>query len=889
MALESGIRLGSYEVLAAIGVGGMGEVYRARDTRLNRDVALKVLPDAFTIDPDRLARFRREAQLLASLSHPNIGAIYGFEEWNGVQTLVLELVEGLTLADRLARGAMSIDEALPIARQIAEAIESAHDVGIVHRDLKPSNIKLKVRGDATSSASDVTDCTVKVLDFGLAKALEPMVDGSGTVLSSPTITSPALTQMGVVLGTAAYMSPEQAKGRPADKRSDVWAFGAVLFEMLSGERPFKGDDVADTVAAVLRAEPQWNALPQNTPHGVRRLLRRCLQKDPKRRFQHMGDVRLELVEVEEGELVHEETLGAPSRRRIWPLVAAAAAGVVVTGVAAYVLAPAPAIPPMTRFAVQIPATALTAGRSGGIAFHPDGRSLVYGFLGVSPGLVRRRLDDVTLEPLRGGEGGASPFFSPDGAWIGFFAGGKLKKIPAAGGTSIEICDVPVNGVAAWGDDDTIVVARGHLFRVPASGGTLEKVLDGGDEQFSQPEFLPGSRAILVHTRIPPAAGRIEAIELQTRARHIITEGETPKLAPAGELLFAREGRLWAMKFDARQFRGVGAEKTLASLWNFDREPQLYAVSRDGSLAYLSVGGQSLGSIVWLDRSGKATPALDVEERPFVYPRLSPDEKRVAVSLASLAGDSGNLFTYDLERGFSSQLTTDGINRRTIWSPDGAQIAYFSLSATPLPGASQELFVMPSTGGAPKPLLTRPGPQWPDSWSPDGRFLIFETGETGASRDLWVLPIGGEPRALVATRFNERGAVFSPDGGWFAFTSDQSGRSEVYVAPFPGPGQPLPISKDGGTEPVWAKTDRELFYRNGDSLMFTKVQLKPFSAAVPRKLFDLPMNTYPVDNFHANYDVTKDGRFIAVRRVRPSVMDIHFILNWTEELRRALGR
>ena len=307
MALESGTRLGSYEVLAAIGVGGMGEVYRARDTRLNRDVALKVLPDAFTLDSDRLARFRREAQLLASLNHPNIAAIYGFEDSNGVQTLVLELVEGPTLAERLSRGAISVDEALPIARQIAEALESAHEVGIVHRDLKPSNIKLKVRGDAKPSASDITDCTVKVLDFGLAKALEPMVDSSGTVLSSPTITSPALTQIGVVLGTAAYMSPEQAKGRPADKRSDVWAFGAVLFEMLSGERPFKGDDVADTLAAVLRAEPEWSALPGNTPHAVRRLLRRCLQKDPKRRLQHMGDVRLELVEVEEGDPLHKET------------------------------------------------------------------------------------------------------------------------------------------------------------------------------------------------------------------------------------------------------------------------------------------------------------------------------------------------------------------------------------------------------------------------------------------------------------------------------------------------------------------------------------------------------------------------------------------------------
>ena len=664
MALESGTRLGSYEVLAAIGVGGMGEVYRARDTRLNRDVALKVLPDAFTLDSDRLARFRREAQLLASLNHPNIAAIYGFEDSNGVQTLVLELVEGPTLAERLSRGAISVDEALPIARQIAEALESAHEVGIVHRDLKPSNIKLKVRGDAKPSASDITDCTVKVLDFGLAKALEPMVDSSGTVLSSPTITSPALTQIGVVLGTAAYMSPEQAKGRPADKRSDVWAFGAVLFEMLSGERPFKGDDVADTLAAVLRAEPEWSALPGNTPHAVRRLLRRCLQKDPKRRLQHMGDVRLELVEVEEGDPLHKETPVAPSRRRIWPLVGAAAAGVVVTGVAAYLLRPVPATPQLTRFTVQIPTTLNPTGRGGGVAFSPDGRTLVLGVGGVSPGLVKRRLDDVTLEPLRGGEGGAWPFYSPKGDWIGFFAGGKLKKVPSAGGAAIDICDVPANARGAWGDDDTIVVARPHLFRVPANSGTCEKVLDGGDEHFSQPEFLPGSQAVLVQVRVPPAEGRIEVIDLQTRARHTITEGAAPKLAPTGELLFSRQSRIWGMKLDVgaipRSRRPENRSST-AVRTTLDGEA-VYALSREGALAYLPDGGAPLGTIVWLDNSGKATPALDAE-RAFVYARLSPDEKRVAVSRHG----QSRLGPLDVRPGTPFRHTADVGGKQ---SPDG---------------------------------------------------------------------------------------------------------------------------------------------------------------------------------------------------------------------------
>ena len=745
-----------------------------------------------------------------------------------------------------------------------------------------------MRGDGKSSVSDVTDCTVKVLDFGLAKALDPMVDGSGTVLSSPTITSPALTQMGVVLGTAAYMSPEQAKGRPADQRSDVWAFGAVLFEMLSGERPFKGDDVADTLAAVLRAEPAWSALPENTPNAIRRLLRRCLQKDPKRRFQHIGDVRLELVEVEEGDPLHKETPTTRSRRRVWPLVAAAAAGVIATSGTAYYLRPALAIPAVTRFTVPIFTTLNPTGRGGGVAFSPDGRTLVLGVGGASPGLVKRRLDDVTLEPLRGGEGGAWPFYSPKGDWIGFFAGAKLKKVPSTGGAAIDICDVPANARGAWGDDDTIVVARPHLFRVPASGGTLEKVLDGGDEHFSQPEFLPASKAILVQTRVPPAAGRIEVIELETRARHTVTEGAAPKLAPTGELLFSRQGRIWGMTFDVRQFRGVGAPKTVVDSVRTTLDGEaVYAISSEGSLAYLPGRGDPLGTIVWLDNSGKAAPAFDVE-RAFVYARLSPDEKRIAVSVSSHSGL--DLWMYDLERRSGTRLTLEGNNRRTVWSPEGTQIAFFSLPSIPAPGASQELFVMPSTGGQSKVLLTSPGPQWPDSWSPDGRFLIFDTGITGDSRDLWVLPLGGEARPLIATRFNERGGVFSPNGEWFAFTSDQSGLSEVYVAPFPGPGQPMPISTDGGIEPVWSKSGRELFYRKGDSLMSTQIQLKPFRAAVPQKLFDFPVATYGVDFYYASYDVAKDGRFLAIRRGQASAgEEIHVIINWTEDLRRTLGR
>jgi serine/threonine protein kinase len=920
MPLTTGTRLGPYEILNPLGAGGMGEVYRARDTKLNRNVALKVLPEAFILDPDRLARFKREAQVLASLNHPNIAAIYGLEESTDVQppsqssgepgrssksvvrALVLELVEGPTLADRLAQGPIPVDEALPIARQIAEALEAAHEQGIIHRDLKPANIKLKVRGappprtedgrlERGLPAADVADCTVKVLDFGLAKALAPEgASATADVTDSPTITSPAMTQMGIILGTAAYMSPEQAKGRQADKRSDIWAFGAVLYEILSGQRAFKGDDNSDTLAAVLRADPVWNALPPDTPQTIHRLLRRCLQKDPKRRLQHVGDVRLELDEVEQGESERPSSAATPWRRRVWPLVAAAAVGAVVVGLTAWMLAPQPVAGPLMRFAIQVPAsTLMTGGGAGGLAFSPDGRTLVYGLTysarsGILPGLVKRRLDDFSVEAVRGTEGGAWPFFSPNGAWLGFFAGGKLKKVPADGGLAVTICDAPVNARATWGEDGAIIVARTHLYRVPENGGTLDLILESsGSEQFSQPELLPGSKALLVLTRVPPSVGRIEVVDLRTRARHTLIEGSTPRLAATGDLLFARQGGIWATRFDSKRLAVVGTPVPIVESVRLVEGEALFAASRDGSLAYLP-GTAEVRSMVWLDRTGKPTPALD-EQLAFLYPRLSPNGERLAVSVTK--GSQLDLWTFELKRGSGLRLTTDGNNRRSVWSPDGSQIAFFSLPATPGPSVDQDLYVVPSTGGKPKRLLARPGPQWPDSWSPDGRFLVFEDGPGGASRDLWLLPFGGDPRPIAVTPYNERGAMFSPDGRWLAFVSDESGRSEVYIQPFPGPASKVPISNNGGLQPVWAKSGRELYYREGDSLMAVPVQLDPLRIAAGRRLFDFPGAIYNADAFVADYDVAADGRVLAVRRDTRAVEELHVVLNWTEELRRAL--
>jgi eukaryotic-like serine/threonine-protein kinase len=445
----------------------------------------------------------------------------------------------------------------------------------------------------------------------------------------------------------------------------------------------------------------------------------------------------------------------------------------------------------------------------------------------------------------------------------------------------------VNARATWGDDDTIVVARTHLYTVPASGGPLQLILEAENSmQFSQPEFLPGSKAVLVRTRMPPTVGRIEAVDLQTRTRHPLVEGSSPKLAPTGDLLFVRQGAIWATKFDARQLAAVGTPVPVVESVALVYTEALFTVSRDGSLAYLPGGAEAIASLVWFDRTGKLTRALN-EQRGFLYPRLSPDGTRVAVSVTR--NDELDLWTFELERGSGLRLTMAGNNRRNVWSPDGKQIAFFSVPGIPEQGVDQDLYLMPSTGGKPTRLLARPGPQWPDSWSPDGRYLVFEEGPAGASRDLWLLPFGADPRPLLVTRFNERAAVFSPDGRWLAFVTDESGRSEVYIQPFPGPGPKVAISSNGGLQPVWAKNGRELFYREGDALIAVPVQLDPLRIAAPQKLFDLPAAIYNSDQFVADYDVTADGRFLAVRRENRATDEIHVVLNWAEELRRAFGR
>jgi eukaryotic-like serine/threonine-protein kinase len=870
VSLTPGTLLGAYEVGVQIGAGGMGEVYRARDTRLHRDVALKVLPQAFAADPERLARFKREAQLLASLSHPNIGAIYGLEELASSSALVLELVEGPTLADHIASGPLPLDEAFSIATQVADALEAAHELGIVHRDLKPANIKLRPDG------------TVKVLDFGLAKALET-APSSTTVDNSPTITSPAMTQAGIILGTAAYMSPEQAKGLAADRRSDIWAFGVVVFEMLTARRAFGGEDVHDILAAVLRAEPEWSALPSNTPRSIRRLMRRCLQKDRRRRLQHIGDARLELADGDDSESP-APVVSVAARRQLWPIVVAAVSVAAVVAFAAWMMKPAPLERPVTRFTIQVPELmARVSGTGASVAISPDGRTLVYVVGGTRPGLERRQLHDVSAERVRGADGGSRPFFSPDGQWLGFFADNKLKKVPVAGGVAVTLADASRNARGAWGDDGSIVIARPDLRRVASTGGVPDVILESRDSQIFEAEFLPGSKSVLIAAGSPPNPGFIEIVDLETRTRRRLLDGGSPRLAATGDLLFMRQGRLWGATFDASRGEIVGTPVQLGGSVNAveqSAEGPTYATARDGTFVFMA--GETATSVVWLTRSGASTTAL-TSEFNLRNPRLSPDGGRVLVNGTSAA----DLWVFDFARGSRWRLTTAGFNRGGAWSPDGRQIAFFSLLQQLQPGLNdQDIFVIPSSGGSPTRVLERPGPQWVDSWSPDGRYLMLDDGP-GFSRDLVVLPLGGEPRPFVSTRFNERSGVFSPDGGSVAFVSDESGRDDVYVLPFSGSGQKVPISVKGGRQPVWSRDGRELFYREDDAMMVVAVKHSPFQASAPRKLFDMPAARYGLDPYSADYDVAPDGRFISVRRDESP--DIQVILNWTEELRRALGK
>jgi Tol biopolymer transport system component len=817
MALAAGTHLGSYEVLAPLGVGGMGEVYRARDSRLGRDVAIKALPDGFAQDPERVARFEREAKLLASLNHPNVGAIHGLEHVDGHRYLVLELVEGETLHQRLARGPLPIAEALDVCRQIAAALESAHEAGIVHRDLKPGNVMLTTSGG------------VKVLDFGLAKSSAPGSASDPNLSASPTLTY-AGTAAGVIMGTAAYMSPEQARGKPVDKRTDIWSFGCVLYECLSGRRCFEGETVSDLIAGILQGEPDWNALPGKTPRRVRELLRRCLEKDAKRRLRDIGDARIELDEViAERSATSVSGIGMTipvrsesPRRRAMMLALAAAFGAAVALMAWTALhrtAPSPTL----RFEIA-DAEGMNIQFDGAHqALSPDGTMLAF----VAGDSSRNRLwvrplESLAARPIAGTDGALLPFWSPDSRDIGFFTETKLKRVPAAGGDVVDLCDVKRARGGTWNRQGIIVFAPtsdGPLFRIAAGGGDPQQVtmLDSTRHESGHrfPCFLPDGRHFTFAV-LPPVNGkfRIECGSLDSpKHETVLTAASGVTFAAPGHLLAQRGGAIICYPFDPARRRVSGDPMTLRES---DTPSNLagcsgISASSTGSLAYRTLK-PFRERFVWANLAGHETQAVPAEPGSYFDIHLSPDNQRVAFASMGQNGDS-EIWFCELDRGILSRVSQEpGDNTTPLWSPDGTRIAYANSLSGP------QTFIIRSVGGeTPAETYLGSDPAFKElyGWTPDGRALIYARQDPTTRWDLWVLPLDGDhaPRPYLKTPWSEQAATVSPDGRWLTYTSDESGRPEVYVRSFPNAGAKYQVTSGGGGGSQWILGGKQLAFGN----------------------------------------------------------------------------
>ncbi len=886
MPLTEGTRLGLYELSGLIGAGGMGEVYRARDTKLGREVAVKVLPDSFARDPERLARFEREARVLASLNHPGIATLHGLENEAGTHFLVMELVPGETLAERFSQGPLSFAEALPLFRQIAEALEAAHAAGVVHRDLKPANIKVTPEGK------------IKVLDFGLAKGFAEEAPASD-LSHSPTLTRDA-TKAGVILGTASYMSPEQARGKTVDKRTDIWAFGVVLYEMLTGKRLFEGETVSDVFAAVLTREPDWSRLPTSTPPGVLRLLRRCLARDRKERLRDIGDVWWELREATD--LGSVESVSANRQVRGWlPWMVAAMAG----AIGAWALSSRSPVEPggaaEGHFTIELPAEAplvtleIPGVSESPLAVSPDGRQIVYVALsGSNTQLYARAMADLTPRALPGTEGARFPFLSPDGQWVGFFADGKLKKAFLGGGTPATLAEAPDGRGASWSPAGDIVFAPGGasgLAVVPDTGGTPRTVttLDfaAGDDSHRWPQLLPGHRAALFTVSAGSReTSDIVVVDLATGARRTVQAGVAfARYVPAapgaagGHLVFVRSDALMAAPFDPA---GAEAAGPPIAVVEGVREGQ-FDVSTNGVLVYTPGSGLAPDfSLVWVDRAGRARPINDLA-RGYEDLHLSPDGRRVALTVEEAGPDSpAHVWLADTDRGTLTRFTFDGLSRDPVWAPDGESLVFGSKRGESTFG----LYRQRLDGRAPEELIwASPDSIWPDpqSWTPDGRMLIFTTKGKDTGYDVWTLSLDADrtARPWLQTPANEWAGRLSADGRWMAYNSDESGPRGVYVQPFPGPGGKWLVSEGGGYNAIWSRDGRQLFYRRGDQILMVDVETAPgFTVGKPVVLF---AGRYRATG--RDFDVSPDGtRFVMMRNDDPrTTTRLNVLLNWWRSL------
>jgi len=916
--LTPGTRVGPYEILAKLGEGGMGVVYRAADTKLGRDVALKMLPASVTADPERLARFEREARTLASLNHPHIAQIYGIEDLptgaGGPQSaLVMELVEGEDLAQRIARGALPVDEALTIARQVADAFAAAHEQRIVHRDLKPANIRIRHDG------------MVKVLDFGLAKAIDAG-SGSAMVTNSPTLMSPvAVTGAGTIVGTAAYMSPEQARGRSVDRRADVWAFGCVVYEMLTGRRPFDGRDVADVLAAIVRDAPEFDALPADVTSPVRRLLRRCLEKDPAKRLDSMRDARLELDEVSEATTLADAARQNPgsSRRRGFTTLRAACALVAIGGLAfvAYAIGRGSSrtTAPLIHAELSLsPAESLGGSAVFGRPSRPafvitsDGSRIVFvGAAGATTQLYVRPLDGRHATAIPGTVGAHTPFLSPDNQWIGFHADGAIRKVSLAGGPVVVVADLKaaergsVSALvapgtdfygASWGEDG-IVFGRFNdgLWQVSAAGGVPSRMTTAtvGGHRF--PHHLPGGRGVLLTVDGDPSQVAVLP-RGASEPRRLIEAATDARYVEPSHLVFARDALLMAVPFDLDRLAVTGAPFALEEdllISDGSGRPAAnsgaahFDVARSGTLVFATGGRYPAepSRVVWVDRAGRVE-ALQTSTGGFTRPRLSPDGRRVAVTLrpASAAEPSG-IYIADLARNALTPLTRGG-EWGPLWSADGSEVLFMMTDG---------MGRVRADGSAPIERLLQ-GTAYPHTITRDGATLVFQKTGRDSGADIWVMPLGTDrtPRPLLNSPANESWAELSPDGKWLAYGSDSSGRPEVYVQSFPGPGTREQISSGGGDSPLWNRNGRELFYLSrGEAPGTIRVNTvdvtlgSTVTAGTPRQLFE---GRFGRTGGPTAYDVSLDGsRLLMSESLVPPIQPvtrIRVVLNWFEELRRA---
>ena len=886
MALSPGTRLGVYEITAPLGEGGMGQVFRARDTKLDRDVAIKVLPEAFAHDADRLARFTREAKTLASLNHPHIAAIYGLEESDGITALVMELVEGDDLSQRIAGGAIPLDEALPIAKQIAEALEAAHEQGIIHRDLKPANIKVR------------SDGTVKVLDFGLAKALDAGAGGAGgagrDVSQSPTLTSPAMTQAGMILGTAAYMSPEQAKGRPVDRRADIWAFGAVLFEMLTGTRAFPGEDITDTIVSVISKEPDWSALPAAVPVRVTQALRVCLRKDAKQRAHDMADVRLALEGAFETAAPQSPTSTTASSRSGRPLIAALA---VVTVFAIVLAVPAvrylrqtpPPVPPEMRVELTTPGTDAPLQ----FALSPDGRSLVFVASGDGPSrLWLRALDKTEARPLAGTEGATYPFWSPDSRSVGFFAATTLMRLEVAGGRPQVLATLTGNSFGgSWSADGTILFTRqstSPLWRIPAAGGepvAVTHVDAPRQRSHRSPQFLPDGRHFLFFVSGTPEAAGIYLGALDGGEPRRLTDADSAaQFLMPDQVVFVRQGTLVARRLDLARWELTGDPVTLADRVGVDASARFagFAVSAAGAVAYRA-GDSGSPQLTWFNRMGKAVGAAgEPDPNSMGTPELSPDGRRVAISRT--VQDNMDIWLLDLLRGGWTRLTSAAsTDLYGVWSPDGMRIAFTSNRKGVF-----DLYLKPSNGtGTEDIAVESPITKVPQDWSSDGRWLLYYETNPTTGRDLLARDMSGAdhtPRVVANTSFQEVLGQLSPDEHWVTYQTDESGRFEVVVQRFPDATGKWQVSTAGGVAPRWRADGKELYFLAPDATMMAV----PVTAAGTSFEVGTPVALFPtrivgggtVATNRPQYAVARDGRFLINQPVADATAaPITLLLNW----------